>query len=251
MRNERGLSDRTCANLYIALRGFFKYAGLKTSDLIPKGTHKLLKQYTRKRVNSYSPQVVGMLIDHASDVNQALLWDFLYKTGLRDSEAQMVTRYDLHGLDTDNPTLHVKERSEYNHIKDAEERVIELHPSLVPQLKVWMEAHPKKVLVFGTLRDKPDVRMLVALKRCAKRAGLNCGHCSGCLGKYNECREFTLHRFRRSYTTQMLRATGGDLRSVMQRTGHSDLSSVMRYLEPAAQIRAAVAQAFPDFSGTA
>ena len=74
--------------------------------------------------------------------------------------------------------------------------------------------------------------------------GLNCGHCKGCLGKNNECREFTLHRFRRTYTTRMLRASGGDLRSVMERTGHSDLASVMRCLEPQAEFRAAVAQAF-------
>jgi integrase len=113
----------------------------------------------------------------------------------------------------------------------------------VEPLKAWLKANPKKVLVFGTINDKPDTKMLLALKLTARRAGLNCGHCKGCL-KHDECGEYTLHRFRRTYTTRMLRATGGDLRSVMARTGHSDLTSVMRYLEPSAEIRAAVASAF-------
>jgi integrase len=244
MRNEKRYSDRTCANHYIALRGFLRYCGLRPGEFIPKGTHKLLKTYTQKIVNTYSPEVVVKLMEAATDDNRALLWDFLYKTGLRDSEAQMVTRYDIHGLDTAEPMLHVKERDEYGNIKDAEERKIELHSSLVPQINKWLKDNPQKVLLFGTAADKPDVRMLAALKRVARRAGLNCGHCKGCKGKYNECAEYTLHRFRRTYTTRMLRATGGDLRSVMQRTGHSDLASVMRYLEPSAQIRAAIAQAF-------
>jgi integrase len=122
--------------------------------------------------------------------------------------------------------------------------MIELHPSLVVPLKAWLKANPERILLFGTEADKPDRHMLRALKRDACRAGLNCGRCKGCKVRNNECAEYTLHRFRRTYTTRMLRATGGDLRSVMQRTGHSDITSVMRYLEPACTIRDAVAVAF-------
>jgi integrase len=244
MRQTKKYGDRTCSNRYKSLRGFLRYCGLNPSSIIDAGTHKMLKQYTRKVVNTYTLEVVNTLIKHSMDENRALLWDFMYKTGLRDSEVQAVTRYDLHGLDTDAPMLHVKERDEYGRIKDAEERTVELHPSLVEPIKTWMKKHPTKVLLFGTVNDCPDTKMLLALKLTARRAGLNCGYCKGCLGSRNECREFTLHRFRRTFTTRLLRATGGDLRSVMARTGHSDLTSVMRYLEPAAHIRAAVATAF-------
>jgi len=236
--------DRTASDRYMALRGFLRYCGLEPGRLIPKGSHKLLKTYTKKVVNAYTPEVVQKLIDAATSEHRGLLWEFAYKTGLRDSELKMVTRYDLHGLDTDDPILHVKERDEYGNIKDAEERKIELHPALVPKLRKWLSENPGKVLLFGTANDKPDTKMLLALKVTARRAGLNCGRCSGCKGKRNECGEFTLHRFRRTYTTRMLRATGGDLRSVMARTGHADLASVMRYLEPEARIREAVAAAF-------
>lgn len=244
MRNEKKYSDRTAANRYMALRGFLRYCGVDPGKIIPKGVHRLLETYTEKAVNTYEPEVVQKLIDAASSEHRALLWEFAYKTGLRDSELKMVTRYDLHGLDTPEPMLHVKERDEYGSIKDAAERKIELEVTLAVKLRRWLKDNPRKVLLFGTANDKPDTKMLLALKATARRAGLNCGHCSGCLNKQNECHEFTLHRFRRSYTTRMLRATGGDLRTVMERTGHVDLASVMRYLEPEARIREAVAAAF-------
>lgn len=244
MRTKKKYSDRTASDRYTSLRGFLRYCGIDPDQLIPQNIDTLLKKYTRKKVNTYTPETVQKLIDASTDDDRALLWDFAYKTGLRDSELQMVTRYDLHGLDTDAPMLHVKERDDYGQIKDSEERKIELHPSLAAMLKQWLKDNPRKVLVFGTSSDKPDTQMLRALKVTARRAGLNCGHCKGCKGKNNECREFTLHRFRRTYTTRMLRASGGDLRSVMERTGHSDLASVMRYLEPQAEFRMAVERAF-------
>ena len=104
--------------------------------------------------------------------------------------------------------------------------------------------NPNKLLLFGTDGDKQDRKMLRALKRDARRAGLNCGHCKGCLSRNNECHEFTLHRFRRTYVTRMLVATGGDLSTVMKQSGHSDLKSVMRYLAPKSQLTSALLQAF-------
>lgn len=147
MREEQGYSDRTAANRYMALRGFLRYCGVEPGSIIPKGTHKLLKTYTRKKVNAYTPEVVQKLIEAACSEHRAFLWDFAYKTGLRDSELKMVTRHDLHGLDTAEPMLHVKERDEYGNIKDAEERRIELHPSLVPTLRKWLEENPTKSLL--------------------------------------------------------------------------------------------------------
>lgn len=245
LQKERGYSDRTRSNLYQSLRGWLKYSGLDPAKLIDQGTHKLLKAYTVKKPDMYTPEQVQALIDAALDEHEALLWQFAYATGLRDSELRMVTRFDLHGLDTE-PLLHVKERDELGQIKDGEERTVELAAVLVPKLKKWLKDNPKKILLFGTGNDQPDGHMLRTLKRTARRAGLNCGHCSGCKRKSEDagCRLYTLHKFRRTYTTRMLKATNGDLRSVMDRTGHSDLKSVMRYLAPNASVRLAVNQAF-------
>jgi integrase len=48
----------------------------------------------------------------------------------------------------------------------------------------------------------------------------------------NECEGYTLHRFRRTYITTLLRS-GIDLRTVQAYAGHKDLASTMRYLRPA------------------
>jgi integrase len=241
MRREQGYSDRTCSNYYKSLRGFLRYCKLNPGELIPTGTHRLLQAYTKKTPNSYEPEVVQKLIDGSTD--HKLLWEFAYKTGLREGELMMLTRYDL-CLSGPKPIVQLKERNGLGNIKDLEERGVELHPSLIPKLKAWLEANPKKILLFGTDGDKQDRKMLRALKRDARRAGLNCGHCEGCLSRINECREFTLHRFRRTYVTRMLVATGGDLSTVMKQSGHSDLKSVMRYLAPKSQLTFALAQAF-------
>jgi site-specific recombinase XerD len=47
-----------------------------------------------------------------------------------------------------------------------------------------------------------------------------------------ECREWTLHKFRRTYCTTLLRSRI-DLRTVQSFMGHADMSSTMRYLRPA------------------
>jgi hypothetical protein len=61
---------------------------------------------------------------------------------------------------------------------------------------------------------------------------MNCGSCEGCKAKRRECETFTLHKFRRSYITTLLR-NGIDLRTVQAYAGHKDIASTMRYLRPA------------------
>lgn len=104
---------------------------------------------------------------------------------------------------------------------------------LFEQLKAWHEAHSDQVLLFPTRRGKPDGHILRQLKLAAKQTGMNCGQCSRCKRKVNpECAGFTLHKFRRSYLTMVLRS-GIDLRTAQAYAGHSDLASTMRYLRPA------------------
>ena len=75
-----------------------------------------------------------------------------------------------------------------------------------------------------------------ALKRIARRAGLNCGECSTCLQgagtERQECERWFLHKFRATFATMHLQA-GVDLRTVQSWLGHKDLASTMRYLKPA------------------
>jgi len=74
-------------------------------------------------------------------------------------------------------------------------------------------------LVFPTKNGKPNTKHLLALKRIAKRAGLDKDTC-------------WLHKFRATFATEHLR-NAIDVRTVQMLLGHKDLQSTMRYLQPA------------------
>jgi integrase len=241
MRHTKGYSDRTAANYYIALLAFFRYSHRDPKDWIPSATHKMLRSFVSRTPDSYTADVVARLIKASS--HHGLLWDFAWKTGLRESELKMVTRTDLH-LDVVEPCVAVRELDGLDGIKTGEERNVRLHASLVPHLRAWLQSNPDRYLVFGADGDRQDRKRLRALKRDAKRAGLNCNRCKGCTGKNQECREFTLHRFRRTFCSRMLVAAQGDARLIMTQSGHKDMQSLMRYLAPTSQLSTTLAQAF-------
>jgi site-specific recombinase XerD len=76
-----------------------------------------------------------------------------------------------------------------------------------------------RALVFSTTSGKCDTHMPRALKRKAKKAGLNQD-------------DFWLHKFRATFATTHLQA-GVDLRTVMTWMGQTNLESIIRYLKPA------------------
>ncbi len=139
----------------------------------------------------------------------------LANTGLRDQELQHLEWSDIN-LKTG--ILNVQGKPGWN-IKDFEQREIPLPDSLVNALEEWKKerATSKKNLVLPARSGSTNKKYLKMLNTVAKRAGI-----SGA----------TLHRFRRSYGTTLLRG-GVDLRTVQSLLGHSDLQSTMRYLSPA------------------
>src|SRR5207249_7713868 len=72
------------------------------------------------------------------------------------------------------------------------------------------------------------------LKRIARRAGLNCGHCVSkhgnkcCEGPH--CSKWFLHKFRHTFATMSLES-GVSIRTLQGWLGHSDLESTMVYLK--------------------
>ena len=161
-----------------------------------------------------------------------ILIDLVLKCGLREQEAEFLTWDDIHWTDK---VLRVRGKLEWGfQVKDCEQRDIPLTDDLIAALKEFREMRPHSRLILGVgeQEDKPNGHFLRDLKRLANKAGLNCGKCKGCKGKARECEEWTLHKFRRTYGTTLLR-NGINLRTVQRFMGHSDLESTMRYLRPA------------------
>jgi integrase len=113
-------------------------------------------------------------------------------------------------------------------IKDRAERSVPLADDLAESLQALKLKRPNTRLVLGTSNDTPNDKMLQLLKRCVRKAGLNCGHCSGCRGT-QECSRWKIKTFRSTYCSQCLRA-GVDPRTLMQWTGHEDLATLLKYL---------------------
>ena len=153
------------------------------------------------------------------------------KCGLREQE---LIHLEWPDIDEDAHVVRVRGKDEYGvRVKDSERREVPIPDDLLVELRAWKEAHGGKGLVLPTAGGRPNHKMLRALKRLAKAAKLNCGRCGGCKGRNRECQEWTLHKFRRTYCTTLLR-NGFDLRTVQAYMGHADLASTMRYLRPAA-----------------
>jgi integrase len=218
----RGCSPRTVANKHARLKSWLLFAGIDREIIppAPKYDEELPTIYSRDEVSS----ILG-----AASPNMHLAINLAYKCGLRDQE---ITHCEFRDVDFEECVIRVRSKPRYKFkIKDSEERDVPVPKDLVVDLKRWRSSHEGQELVIPNRKGKPNRKLLRALKRLVKDAGLNCVRCEGCRSR-QECEEWTLHKFRRTYITTLLR-NGIDLRTVQAYAGHADLASTMRYLRPA------------------
>jgi integrase len=79
-------------------------------------------------------------------------------------------------------------------------RDITLEPGLLLKLKAWHAKTSIARFIFGTSSDLPNGHFLETCKEAARRAGLSCKQCQGCLDR-NECEKWFLHKFRATFAT--------------------------------------------------
>jgi integrase len=221
---KRGMSDRTVHNQHMNVMSFLRYCGLDTKKLA-----KRAPRYEKTMPEIFEDDELGVFFASLTKPSDRLAFELLLKTGMREQEAMHIEWPDI--SDTAK-TLQLRGKPQYGFkMKDHEQRAVPLSDDLMERLKEYRKAHPKTRLILGTKNGKPNTKLLLLLKGCARRAGLNCGHCDSCRDR-KECEHWFLHRFRATYCTKLLR-DGNDLRTVQQMMGHADLASTMRYLRPA------------------
>ncbi len=220
---KQGNSPRTIYNKHVSMFGFLKWCGIDTKELAKKAP-----SFTEPEVEIYNPLELTTFFASLKKPYQKIVFNVLLKTGTRMQEAMFL---EWRNFDFDRGTLTVRAKDDLGFdIKDKAERTLPIPADLIEDLKQWKKTH-KGRLVLGTQNDTPNWKWLQMLKRCAKRAGLNCGVCTACRNR-NECEHWYLHKFRATYTTNLLRA-GIDVRTVMEYTGHEDMDTVLRYLSAA------------------
>lgn len=227
---KRGCEDRTVANKHDRLKSWLLFAGIDRTVLPPR------PRYEEKLPTIYTSDEISSILG-AADPYMSLAIELALKCGLRDQE---ITYLEWADIDEDSQVVRVRGKEKYRFkVKDSEQREVPIPDDLLEELNAWKEKHGGNGLVLPTAGGRPNQKLLRALKRMARKAKLNCGHCRGCKGKNRECRDWDLHKFRRTYCTTLLR-NGFDLRTVQAYMGHADMASTMRYLRPAAssEIRA-------------
>ena len=225
---KRKCSDRTVANKHARVASFLRFAGVDKEILPPA------PRYDETLPTMYTREQIAKILDVA-DPFMRLVIGLALKCGLREQEIVHLEWPDIHENDK---VLRVSSKPRYDfRVKDSEERDIPIADDLLAELKSWQRLNPKPGLLLSTNRGYPNRKLLRTLKRLAKREGLNCNRCEGCNSKLGECQEWTLHKFRRTYCTTLLRS-GLDLRTVQAYMGHADLASTMRYLRPASSAEA-------------
>lgn len=221
---QRGCAPRTLANKHARLKSILLFAGVDSKTIPPA------PRYEKALPTIYDAKSLATLHKQA-DEYMRLVIDLGLMCGLREQELQFLEWADI---DFAGNTLRVQGKKHWDFkVKDSEQRDVTIPKELITELKAYRKRHPRTRLVLGTGEggETPNGHLLRNLKQLARRAELNCGKCEGCR-ELNECREWTLHRLRRTFATNALRG-GVDLRTVQHLMGHADLSSTLRYLRPA------------------
>jgi integrase/recombinase XerD len=221
---ERGLAERTIHTRFVRLKSFLRFSKVPLAFL-----DGVKVQYEQKEVDTYTREQVDNLLGLARG-SLKLALEMAYMLGLRFSE---LIHAEWGDVNWEAGVYRVTSKSHYGFkIKDKEQRSITIPTPLLDHLRAHKEKSRCRLIV-PTKNGKPNQNLLVSLKRLARRAGLNCGHCAGCMkhtDRHQECRQFTLHKWRRSALTTLLR-NDVDVRTVQGIAGHSSLKTTLKYLE--------------------
>lgn len=233
---KRGCEERTVKNYYSAIATFLNSCGVDHKTLVakehrPRQDDPLPVEYDQDDVKAF--------LAACNSEYHALAFETFLKTGCRELELAFLEWTDI---DWRTGTITIQGEKRLTLIVDGEPkefrfrtktrkpREIPIEPALSPKLKAWQKQNPHTRFVFGTSSDLPNGHFLDAVKRTARRAGLNCGKCPTCIEK-NECEHWDVKTFRSTFATWALRS-GMDIRTVQHILGHTKIEMTAKYLTP-------------------
>lgn len=250
----QGFAGRTIDNRLNMVFFLLKKNGIKAR--IPRDEMPTVEQETPV---PYADEELKKLFD-AMDEEERIRYKFFLGTGCRDKEVTFASWNDINWTKGE---FHVRKKDDVGFFpKSHESRTVPLPKSLLEMLKARRKKPQHDRWLFVNEEGRPDNHFLRKLKRIAKRAGLNCGHCRTTIteGRYDKkrqvevsckdrpvCEHFYLHRFRKTCATRWIE-NGIPVRTVQAWLGHKNLETTMIYLgvTDSAKLRNEIDRAFGD-----
>ena len=202
---DRKLAYSTFNQAVCALRFYYRYTQPMSwpVTMVPFGKRP------KKLPTVLSRHDVDELIRCTKNLKHRTFLMTLYAAGLRFSEAANLTIADI-----DSGRMMIRVAAG----KGAKERLVNLSPRLLTELRVyWVKYRPTHLLFPGKPETKPyaDTTIRKAMKVAAEKAGIK--------------RRVYPHVLRHSYATGLLEA-GVDLLTISKLLGHASFATTMVYL---------------------
>lgn len=216
---EAGLSARSQARRWVAVRGLFRW--LRSEQLVevdptqgialPKAVNKLPELLSREEVVRL---IAAPGVDTPLGLRDTALLEFMYATGCRVSEA----------CDLELSSLHLDQGLVVLTGKGSKQRMVPLGDCALVALLAWLEEGwpelvaraPREAHVFVNKRGSRLSRQgcFFRLRQHAVSAGIT--------------RDISPHKLRHSFATHLIEG-GADLRAVQTLLGHADISTTQVY----------------------
>jgi integrase len=231
----------TKENHFIYIQKMLRASGV---NLFEEGDCPKAPSGSSEDIRVYSDDEIKRIFDVASDYHR-MCWKTLLMSGVREEELTHLYKRDVRMNDDGSWIIRVEGKPELRDWtpKTHEERNVNIPAYLGKELVEFSKRYmPNSPMLFPTMPrhgskgGKVNGRLLDALKRDAKRAGLN-------------PEDFWLHGFRSTYATRAIRA-GMDIADVRAQLGHAPGSNtIWKYVQAArsGERQAAVELVFPEF----
>lgn len=245
-----GYAMKTFNTDYAVVRGMMKKAGSTVClpcDEVPK--------VEESSPIPYSEDQLAAFFDYMTP-EQYERYQFFLNSACRQREVTFASWADLNW---DTGEYHICSKPDVKFsVKNHEDRLVPLPSDVMNFLRARRKRDPKGRWIFLNGDGSPEHHFLEEIKRIARDAGLNCGHCvvehkmdgkarTLSCDKHAVCEHIILHRFRKTCATRWHHAKPEPvpLKNIQLYLGHKDLSTTQIYLgvKSTAEVRSSIENA--------
>lgn len=233
----KGYEARTLHNRMMTALSLLKANRIKTDFSLSSD----LPEFEEEPAVPYEPDELKKLFA-AMNPEEVIRYKFFLGTACRDKE---VTYASWQDIDFARGIYHVRRKPDVGFTpKKHESRDVKMPTELAEMLKERKKKAPHPRWIFVNEEGRPDNHFLRKFKRIAKRAGVNCGHCTApwTAGRYHTtrkievtcethpvCQHHYLHRLRKTCASNW-EASGVPVRTIQYMLGHKSLETTQKYL---------------------